>query len=550
MGNHRLTKRRSIVGATASLGLIAAGVTYMLSSTAMAGPTPNSYTYYSFPSGTPALHDVTWTSTPQLDPGYTANIFWSHQFSFDNQHGGYFGMQSNGGDKRRFLYSVWDATESKPGPTSVCEPFGGEGDGQHCFALLDWQAGHTYKFTIAPAGDPGWFAATVTDDTTHTSVTVGSIKSGGATGISPSGLIDWTEYFEWSSSASNCFNQPAAAVAFGVPRGNGGSVVAKIDDVKASDGDCRAKIDVTPDNSVQRGAIGNTTRGPVRNNGQKCLSAPADPAVETADCSDARAQAWVYAADGTLRLRWDSCLAVQGDAVISQACQGAAPEGRVGTPAKLWTYDAATQTLKNRQSGRCLTVGADGRPTTETCAGTPAQKWTLPPSGTSTAPTPGPTPTPVPTPPPGKPTNRTVPLTSLSWNRATGGWGPVERNTSNGERGAGDGHPMSIRGAAYAQGIGTHAASTVEYNLGRTCKTLTVDVGVDDETRGGGSVDFKIYRDKTKVADSGVVTGKSPVKHLTADLTDGTTLRLVVTDGGDGSGWDHADWANPQISCS
>jgi len=49
--------------------------------------------------------------------------------------------------------------------------------------------------------------------------------------------------------------------------------------------------------------------------------------------------------------------------------------------------------------------------------------------------------------------------------------------------------------------------------------------------RGNGSVDFQIYRDTTKVADSGTLTGKSAVQHLSADLTGGSTLRLVVPPG-------------------
>ncbi|MFB8062234.1 NPCBM/NEW2 domain-containing protein [Kitasatospora purpeofusca] len=58
-----------------------------------------------------------------------------------------------------------------------------------------------------------------------------------------------------------------------------------------------------------------------------------------------------------------------------------------------------------------------------------------------------------------------------------------------------------------------------------------------------------MYADDTKVADSGRVTSASGVKHLTAALAGANELRLVVTDGGDGTNSDHADWAAPVLTC-
>ena len=140
-------------------------------------------------------------------------------------------------------------------------------------------------------------------------------------------------------------------------------------------------------------------------------------------------------------------------------------------------------------------------------------------------------------------------LGDLPWSSAANGWGPVERNLSNGEQGAGDGHTLTIGGTTYAKGLGTHAPSDISYHLGGACTSLRVDVGVDDESTAGGSVAFQVYRDAVKVADSGVRTNSDPPLRLTADLTGGTTLRLVVTDGGDGITYDHADWADARLAC-
>jgi alpha-galactosidase len=140
-------------------------------------------------------------------------------------------------------------------------------------------------------------------------------------------------------------------------------------------------------------------------------------------------------------------------------------------------------------------------------------------------------------------------LSDLSWTSAVNAWGPVERDHSNGEQAAGDGKALIIGGATYAKGLGTHAASDISYYVGGLCKKLTVDVGVDDEVGANGSVDFQVYRDSTLAADSGTRTGNDAAAHLTADLTGGTTLRLVATNAGDGMNYDHADWADAKLSC-
>ncbi|MER0444180.1 NPCBM/NEW2 domain-containing protein [Streptomyces sp. Edi4] len=141
-------------------------------------------------------------------------------------------------------------------------------------------------------------------------------------------------------------------------------------------------------------------------------------------------------------------------------------------------------------------------------------------------------------------------LSDLPWTSAVNGWGPVEHDRSNGEQGTGDGTTLTLDGAAFAKGLGVHAASTVTYHLGGGCTTFTTSVGVDDEVGARGSVDFRVYRDGALAADSGRVTGADAARTLTADLTGAEELKLVVTDGSDGIDYDHADWAGPQLTCS
>ncbi|WP_225821585.1 NPCBM/NEW2 domain-containing protein [Streptomyces naphthomycinicus] len=140
-------------------------------------------------------------------------------------------------------------------------------------------------------------------------------------------------------------------------------------------------------------------------------------------------------------------------------------------------------------------------------------------------------------------------LGGLPWLSATSGWGPVERDTSNGESDAGDGHPLTIGGTVYAHGLGVHAPSDISFYTGRACEKVTADVGVDDEKGTKGSVAFEIWADGTKAAATDVLTNAMPARPVTADVTGAQVVRLVVTDGGDGIDSDHADWADARLSC-
>ncbi|HZC27790.1 MAG TPA: NPCBM/NEW2 domain-containing protein, partial [Actinopolymorphaceae bacterium] len=150
----------------------------------------------------------------------------------------------------------------------------------------------------------------------------------------------------------------------------------------------------------------------------------------------------------------------------------------------------------------------------------------------------------VPPPPTG-----TVAVSDVTWVSATNGWGPVEKDMSNGETAAGDGQTISIRGQTYPKGLGTNATSDIVYYLGGKCSSLTTDVGIDDEEAAkGGLVIFQVFADDAKVADSGELSNTSPVKTLTAGLTGATWLRLHVDPDGPNT-YDHGDWAGPQLTC-
>ncbi|MET0235221.1 MAG: glycoside hydrolase family 97 catalytic domain-containing protein [Kibdelosporangium sp.] len=140
-------------------------------------------------------------------------------------------------------------------------------------------------------------------------------------------------------------------------------------------------------------------------------------------------------------------------------------------------------------------------------------------------------------------------VSDLPFDSATNGWGPVERDMSNGESGGGDGRALSVAGTTYTKGIGVHAESDVVISLGGTCRTFTASVGVDDETTSPGSVAFQVVGDGRVLSETGVIRSGTSAAPISANLAGVQVLSLRVTDGGDGKNFDHADWVNAHLAC-
>ncbi|MFB7657877.1 MULTISPECIES: glycoside hydrolase family 2 TIM barrel-domain containing protein [unclassified Streptomyces] len=143
----------------------------------------------------------------------------------------------------------------------------------------------------------------------------------------------------------------------------------------------------------------------------------------------------------------------------------------------------------------------------------------------------------------------TTQLSALELITADNGWGPVERNLSNGEAGTGDGGPLTIGGVIYPKGLGVHADSTVEAYLGGKCTRFTADVGLDDETGTSGSVLFQVLADGKTLYTSPKITNDLDAVAVDADVSGAERLTLRVTDAGDGNSLDHADWAEATVHC-
>ncbi|MEU4131556.1 NPCBM/NEW2 domain-containing protein [Streptomyces wuyuanensis] len=137
----------------------------------------------------------------------------------------------------------------------------------------------------------------------------------------------------------------------------------------------------------------------------------------------------------------------------------------------------------------------------------------------------------------------------LVWLTSTNGWGPPERDRSNGESGADDGRAITLAGTAYDKGIGAHADSDIEVYLGGRCTTFTADTGIDDEIGGYGEVAFSVEADGTVLWTSPEVTGASATVPAEVDVTGARHVRLKVTDTDGSKSGDHGDWAAARFRC-
>ncbi|MFD2934302.1 PA14 domain-containing protein [Spirosoma flavum] len=158
--------------------------------------------------------------------------------------------------------------------------------------------------------------------------------------------------------------------------------------------------------------------------------------------------------------------------------------------------------------------------------------------------------TPTTTTPPPTSSDKVTYLSDLTWTASTSGYGPAEKDRSNGESGAGDGRTLTLNGVTYAKGLGVHSPSEITYNLGGRYTSFSTDMGIDDEMsdNGCGSASFDIYVDNVLVYSSGVMTPSTPTKSITLAVSGKQTLKLVVTNGGDNTNCDHGDWAGARLT--
>ena len=163
----------------------------------------------------------------------------------------------------------------------------------------------------------------------------------------------------------------------------------------------------------------------------------------------------------------------------------------------------------------------------------------------------------------------TLDLTTYKYMRSTCGWGSVAINKNL------NGGKLSIDGTTYDKGLATHANSILLYELPEGAVKFTALAGIDNTGSDQGSkssVEFMVFNedptirientdqwnggnktikvDPCKQAGYSGFIGREAGRQksvVEADITGAEKLYLVVTDGGDGLSYDHADWGNPVL---
>lgn len=106
------------------------------------------------------------------------------------------------------------------------------------------------------------------------------------------------------------------------------------------------------------------------------------------------------------------------------------------------------------------------------------------------------------------------------------------------------GAELKIKGETFIHGLGVHADSKITYKVKPEYKFFHVVPGADDAHH--GSFIMKILLDNKEVYNSGTINSgkqKNPEAQL-IDLSGVKELTLIVEQGEDGKGGDHADWAS------
>ncbi len=139
-------------------------------------------------------------------------------------------------------------------------------------------------------------------------------------------------------------------------------------------------------------------------------------------------------------------------------------------------------------------------------------------------------------------------LSDLDWKSTQNSYAQPKKDIAT------SGNPLRLTDedkniVTYQKGIGAHSTSTIVYDISNIKAGLfTSYVGVDRQMYGTvGSVSFEVYVDGEKRFDSGVMKSTDSQQYLQVDLSGAKELKLVVTDGGNNIGSDHATWGDAKI---
>lgn len=109
-----------------------------------------------------------------------------------------------------------------------------------------------------------------------------------------------------------------------------------------------------------------------------------------------------------------------------------------------------------------------------------------------------------------------------------------------------NGNKLQTNNRRYAVGLGSHANSTIEYQLPPDAIQLNILAGLDDEVE-SASAQFYIWGDNRLLWESKIHYGAEAPEAAEVNLTGISRLRLQIV-GVNGIGGDHANWLSPVLT--
>ena len=113
------------------------------------------------------------------------------------------------------------------------------------------------------------------------------------------------------------------------------------------------------------------------------------------------------------------------------------------------------------------------------------------------------------------------------------------------------GGQLRTAAAIYTKGLGMHSTSRITYRLDENYRRFEAEIGIDDQSRGQGSVNFRVFTrgdDEWKIAYlSPIVRGGGPPISTTLELSGVRGITLVVDFADRGDQLDYANWLNARL---
>jgi alpha-galactosidase len=110
------------------------------------------------------------------------------------------------------------------------------------------------------------------------------------------------------------------------------------------------------------------------------------------------------------------------------------------------------------------------------------------------------------------------------------------------------GTPLRLGEKTYDRGIGVNSNCTLRVTLEKPAARLLADIGIDRNVDGSvASAAFQVSVEGREVFATEVMRPTGEVVPIDVALNGATSFDLSVSDGGDGRGWDQADWADARV---